>query len=99
MPRRTRENTLSMYWSKREKDIVYAYPSKVDGHMLHHRLGSEVYNKWKDEYDLSFFKELEARGYDLTTLRFSICKKEDHPRWKKDEPQKQIPTETSGSND
>lgn len=86
-----------MYWSKKEKDIMYSYPSKVDGHMLHHRLGCEVYSRLEDKYDLSFFKELEARGYDLTTLRFSICKKEDHPRWKTDETK--TVTETSIGND
>lgn len=33
------------------------------------------YSKRLPEFDLSFIEELEARGYDLDTLRFSIEKK------------------------
>lgn len=89
------ENTLSAFWSKREKDIMICYPSKASGALLHHVLsgnamrvlpkssGEGLTELWeiKDNplmavfRDKSFLEELEERGYDLTTLRFSIKKK------------------------
>jgi hypothetical protein len=51
---------LRAYWSKREHDVMIGYPRKCDGHWL-----SGVFNK-------AFTDELTARGYDVTTMRFSI---------------------------
>lgn len=60
--------------------------SKRDGNLLHYMLASKrqrvVYGEEKDKnggspvvFDKSFLEELEARGYDLTTFKFSIQKK------------------------
>lgn len=58
---------LTARWSKRENDILFHYPSSPDGHLL---CGALAGFGVKDLH-----KELERRGYDLTTLRFSIAKK------------------------
>lgn len=54
---------LRAYWSKRESDLVFDYPSRLDGRLLY-----SVFTK-------EFTDELERRGYDVTTLRFSIKQK------------------------
>lgn len=72
MPKRD-PNTLSMSWSKREKDLLINYPSKPDGHLLHVRLNAPRF--YGHEELPSFVQELEARGYDITTLRFSVKRK------------------------
>lgn len=74
--RKTLLNTLWMSWSKKEKDMMYRYPtSSRDGHLLHSFFSvDQVIN---GERHKSLVKELESRGYDLTTLRFSIRKKDE----------------------
>jgi hypothetical protein len=80
MPRRTHENTLSVRWSKRERDFLYYFPSsKSDGGYLHSRFQHD-----KDYNGKTLAEELRDRGYDVKTLRFSIMKDPDHPRWKKE---------------
>lgn len=59
-----------MSWSKRERDLLIHYPSKPDGHLLHVRLNSP---RFDGEKKLPSF--VQERGYDLTTLRFSIKRK------------------------
>ena len=58
------EDKLRASWSKREKDIVLHWPggssTKADGHWL-----SSI-------FDQEFTDELLKRGYDPTTLRFSV---------------------------
>lgn len=54
---------LRATWSKRERDVIIHYPRKCDGHWL-----SGVFDK-------AFTDELEKRGYDVTTLRFSVHRK------------------------
>lgn len=70
---------LQARWSKREGDILYSYPRKVDGAYLHYVLGCKRqrydYTTKRIEYDPSALEELEARGYDIKTLRFSIKRK------------------------
>lgn len=69
-------------------DICYAWGKgscKSDSHLLHNVLSSpRIRSKiapaggnYLDyiEYGPSFYEELESRGYDLTTLKFSIQKK------------------------
>ena len=55
---------LRAYWSKRERDIMLFHPLGVstssDAHWL-----SGIFNK-------QFTDELERRGYDVTTMKFSI---------------------------
>ena len=85
MPRHN-ENKLSVIWDKRQKDFVVKYPRRCDGAFAIHHLCNDslkwiMPNKEKGyphNYEIeNFVKELEARGYDLTTLRFSIELKED----------------------
>lgn len=59
-------------WSKRERDLLFKWDegcSKSDGGLLHSFL---TFIQWPD--NKSLVDELKARGYDLTTLRFSIRK-------------------------
>lgn len=66
---------LTAVWSKRERDILYSYPSKQDGHLLHCHLGTEFAPK------KPLLDELEERGYDLTTLQFCVRRKQPaHPK-------------------
>lgn len=80
MPKRN-ENKLSVIYDKRERDFVVKYPIRRDGALaLHHLVGDMLMYKLPDEntrypYNWvkeNFIKELEDRGYDTTTLRFSI---------------------------
>lgn len=69
-------------------DIVFAWGegcSRTDAHLLHNVINSErcyldIEKVGKDDpmpvsYDKSLVDELEARGYDITTLKISIQKK------------------------
>lgn len=79
---------LVIRWSKRERALVYDGPKTTGGMLatwLEHARMPDVYDQRhglgaklhrpdpSDERNLA--QELEARGYDLTTLRFSIRKK------------------------
>lgn len=70
--RRTRDNSLAVEWSARERDITFFNPpgpqTNADAHMLHILFERYIY-------------ELKSRGYDIKTLRFSIMKDPAHPRW------------------
>ena len=73
------ESTLSLSFSKKEHDFLVKYPVKCDGKMVLHHLLSNIalHNFQGKEYEMfSFIKELEKRGYDPKTLRFSIKLKE-----------------------
>jgi hypothetical protein len=73
-------------------DICYAWGdgiNKSDSHLLHSVLSTpRTRLNWDAEFPASRFNatvdepsllaELEARGYDLTTLRFSVRKKSDY---------------------
>jgi hypothetical protein len=72
--RRTRDNSLAVYWSKAERDLVLCHPSGPQTKADSHYLNACVITKEVSE-------ELTRRGYDVTTLRFSICKAEGHARW------------------
>lgn len=70
----SRKPALSARWSKRHRDLLYnfdRYPP--DGHFLH-GLFSHVVVDGKSGRNL--VQELEARGFDVTTVRFSIQRKE-----------------------
>jgi hypothetical protein len=58
------EDKLRATWSKRENDVMLHYPlgqsTASDGHWL-----SGVFSK-------EFTEELQRRGYDVSTLRFSV---------------------------
>lgn len=71
--RKTNKNSLWLLWSKKHKDIMYKWPNhKNDAIML-----DTYFNYLKFHQCDTLLKELEKRGYDLTTIRFSIRKKEN----------------------
>lgn len=85
MPR-IKPNKIYLHYNKRQKDFIVYYPRKCDGNLiLNHILGDILrfdlikWSKGKIPYTSENFKEeLERRGYDLTTLKFSIeLKKEE----------------------
>ena len=67
---------LVVFWSKREQDFLIRYPSSPDGHLACSIFTSERqrydYEQREVVFDKSFVAELESRGYDTTTLRFSV---------------------------
>ena len=83
MPKRN-PNKLSLAYDKREKDFVVHYPRKVDGNLTLSQLvgrnllfdchGERPYNFT----EFNFVKELEKRGYDPKTIKFSIELKEEN---------------------
>jgi hypothetical protein len=77
-----REPRLQARWSKREDDIQYKWDAgvpKSDAHLLHSYLcyspdfGNVAIGQSDPRYRRSLLDELKARGYDLTTLRFSVA--------------------------
>lgn len=69
---------LRARWSKKEKDLLFSYPQRCDGHYLYWVFCAE---KLKDAIgrETTFVQELEQRGYDITTLKFEIkLKSETH---------------------
>ena len=81
----TKPGELKVQWGKlphENPDMVFCWgdgSSKHDSNLLHYFMASKrpdpqatpLYSKMIP----SLFEELEARGYDLTTLKFSIQKK------------------------
>jgi len=57
------EGRLVIKWSKRERDIIYHYPRKADGHYAHHALGEPLKR---------FLDEMGKRGYSRESLFISI---------------------------
>jgi hypothetical protein len=55
---------LAYKWSKRHKDYLIHFPTRPDGRLL--------YGFFESDSAKEFLKELEARGYDLTTLKFEV---------------------------
>jgi hypothetical protein len=76
-----------------DPDLVFCWGagcSKRDGNLLHYIFSGKrqrmVYGEDREKaggfpvvFDPSALEELEARGYDLTTLKFSIQKKAETP--------------------
>jgi hypothetical protein len=59
-------------------DICYAWgegTSKADTYLLHYIFSSVRFRPGSFETDISLYDELEKRGYDLETIKFSIQKK------------------------
>lgn len=85
-----KDGELRIQWGKlphESPDIVYSYQGdrsmKRDTAFLCYVLGSKRPDAFKDHPYAhmlpSVWEELEARGYDITTLRFSIMKKQPEP--------------------
>lgn len=76
-----KKEKLSIIYDKRQKDFVVKYPKRCDGALaLHHLIGDKLVYKLPDEntrypYNWikeNFVEELEKRGYDTKTIKFSI---------------------------
>ena len=68
-------NKLRVYWSKKAKDIMFYHPkSKVDARLLNHYFCYTKLDTGGGETTL--IDELERKGFDLETLKFSIAYKE-----------------------
>jgi len=83
---------LVAWWNDKEKDISFAWDrQKADGHLLHCVLsaarlqpattgpGEPVSLCGMHAHGKSFLEELLARGFDLSTLRFSVSRKKEAP--------------------
>lgn len=74
---------LRARWSKRERDILAQYPAgsqtKSDGGYLCHILKPTL-------------AELERRGYDITTFRFSIAPSQGNARFDSQLPSTEDPS-------
>jgi len=79
---------LQIYWGRPNRrdspDICYAWcgdsSMRADTRLLHNYLGAELPDPFVmpifSKMNPSLFKELEARGYDITTIKFSIHKRQ-----------------------
>jgi len=67
------KDKLRAYYSKRESDVMlyhpFGYGTRADAHWL------------GGIFDKTFTHELEARGYDPTTMRFSVEPKTGHDKF------------------
>ena len=90
MPKRTprpghaKPGELKAKWAKMRyanPDLCYIWgenTTSADAHLLHGIFHLPRYRPgqgWDEKPDPPFLEELEARGYDITTLKFSIRKK------------------------
>jgi hypothetical protein len=84
MPKFDANNTLLVRWSKKERDVMFFYPDRPSKGLIYNYLHcSHKSEQWNSETckmeikdQKSFIKALEDAGYDITTLRFSIKKKQ-----------------------
>ncbi|WOB06544.1 hypothetical protein [Piscinibacter gummiphilus] len=53
--------------------------SKRDGNLAHYHLATERPHFGKPQVSPSFIEELHARGYDITTLKLSVRKRQPPP--------------------
>lgn len=65
------KTTAGVHWSKSENDWMCTGPTRATQALLAHNLVNT------DTFQ-NILKELKDRGYDLTTLRFSVKKKKDN---------------------
>ena len=72
---------LTLRYDKRMNDFRIVFPEGQDGHLLFYHLLSDKLQYGEDKKNntpytkYNFAEDLESRGYDLTTLKFSIEKK------------------------
>ncbi len=72
------KDALAVRWDKRTKDFLLRWPpgtSKADAHLMHSILFTDRFGSGPGLLP-PLIEELERRGYDPATLRFSIKKKQ-----------------------
>ena len=57
-------------------NLRFGYPRRCDGHFLHSAFCMPKIDSDGRVLEPSFLEELEARGYDISTLEFRIKRKE-----------------------
>jgi len=83
-----KDGELRIYWGRVEHDspdVIFAYKGdrmmKRDSNLLCSAIGSRQPDPFAkpifSKMNPSLIEELKARGYDLTTLKFSIMKNKD----------------------
>lgn len=81
---RAKPGELKAQWGKASRwdgpDLCYAWggggAAKADAHLMHGVFTMDRYGfAGYEDREHSFLKELEARGYDITTFKFSIKRK------------------------
>ena len=78
---KARRGQLKVQWGKLRHDspdIIYTHgdgTSRADSRLLHFMFSQGHYSPLDKTFGKSLYDELESRGYDLTTLKFSISKK------------------------
>jgi hypothetical protein len=85
--KKARPGELRMFYGRlpddSSPDVCFAWGdgcSKRDGALLHWIIGSKRAPAVPGrEWEPSLIEELESRGYDLSTISFSIKKKESKP--------------------
>jgi hypothetical protein len=81
-----KDGELRVYWGREPRDapdVMFAWQGKSemrrDTRLLHYHLATQSPDVFAtplfSKMNPSLLEELEARGYDLTTLKFSIMKK------------------------
>ena len=87
---RAKPGELKVQWGKLPQDspdMIFCHggggANKRDSALLHWVLAGQRPNI-RGGFDDSLFDELEKRGYDLTTLKFSIQKKENNEQRQSD---------------
>jgi hypothetical protein len=76
-----KDGELKLQWGKLphdNPDILYINgegTERCDSRLLHYVFSCRKFKPFSDEQEKSFIEELELRGYDITTIKFSIMKK------------------------
>lgn len=75
------EKELRIVWSKKEGDFLIHYPRPEDGRLINNKIlaeqlewgGLEGKDKgWTNYKTFNLIEELDRRGYDTKTLKFTI---------------------------
>ena len=76
------QGDLRCYWSKKEEALLYSWSSYGPGKQTSGVLAEHLENA-KTLLGTTLVEELDKRGYDITSLRFSIKFKEDKKKQEK----------------
>lgn len=86
-----KDGELRIYWGRdphdKTPDVMLAWQGdrsmKADTNLLHYVMCSKRPDPFArplfSKMEPSFIEELQSRGYDITTIKFSIMKKKDTP--------------------
>lgn len=67
-----KKHKLVMEWSNKENDFIIHYPARADGSFLHSALAAPTFCNISKNYEDSVVKQLQKRGYNVKTLKFSV---------------------------